>query len=99
MGSTSISVVIALYNERPALDELCRRLTAVLSSLDRRYELVFVDDGSTDGSIDMLRELRATYPAVRYIRFRRNFGKSAALAAGFRAARYDTIATLDADLQ
>jgi len=99
MGSTSISVVIALYNERLALDELCRRLTVVLSSLGRRYELVFVDDGSTDGSIDTLRELRATYPSVRYIRFRRNFGKSAALAAGFRAARYDTIATLDADLQ
>ncbi len=99
MSSTSISVVIALYNERPALDELCRRLTAVLSDLGHRYEIVFIDDGSTDGSIEKLREFRSVYPSVRYVRFRRNFGKSAALAAGFRAARYDIIATLDADLQ
>ena len=99
MSSTSISVVIALYNEHPALDELCRRLTAVLSGLGRRYEIIFIDDGSTDGSIEKLREFRSLYPSVRYLRFRRNFGKSAALAAGFRAARYDIIATLDADLQ
>lgn len=99
MSSTSISVVVSLYNERPALDELCRRLTAVLSGLAQPYEIIFVDDGSTDGSIEKLREFRAIYPTVRYIRFRRNFGKSAALAAGFRAARYGIIATLDADLQ
>ncbi len=99
MSSTSISVVVSLYNERPALDELCRRLDAVLSGLGRRYEIIFIDDGSTDGSIEKLREFRSAYPSVRYLRFRRNFGKSAALAAGFRAARYGIIATLDADLQ
>ena len=99
MSSMSISVVVSLYNERPALDELCRRLAAVLSGLGRRYEIIFIDDGSTDGSIEKLREFRSLYPSVRYLRFRRNFGKSAALAAGFRAARYDIIATLDADLQ
>jgi len=99
MSSTSISVVVPLYNERPALDELCRRLTAVLEDLARRYEIILVDDGSTDGSIDKLRELRSLNASIRYIRFRRNFGKSAALAAGFRAARYDIVATLDADLQ
>jgi glycosyltransferase involved in cell wall biosynthesis len=99
MSSTSISVVVSLYNERPALEELGRRLTAVLSGLGRRYEIIFIDDGSTDGSIEKLRELRSAYPSVRYIRFRRNFGKSAALAAGFRAARHDIIATMDADLQ
>ena len=99
MSSTSISVVVPLFNERPALDELCRRLTAVLQGLARRYEIIFVDDGSTDGSIDKLREFRSLNASVRYVRFRRNFGKSAALAAGFRAARYGIVATLDADLQ
>jgi len=99
MSSTSISVVVSLYNERPALDELCRRLTAVLSALAQPYEIIFIDDGSTDGSIEKLRELRSTYPTVRYLRFRRNFGKSAALAAGFRAAQYGIVATLDGDCQ
>ncbi len=99
MSWTSISVVVSLYNERPALDELCRRLTAVLSGLAQPWEIIFVDDGSTDGSIEKLREFRSVDPSVRYLRFRRNFGKSAALAAGFRAARYDIIATLDGDLQ
>jgi glycosyltransferase involved in cell wall biosynthesis len=99
MSPTSISVVVPLYNERPALDELCRRLIAVLSGLGREYEIIFIDDGSKDGSIDKLKEFQSVYPTVRYLRFRRNFGKSAALAAGFRAARYDIIATLDGDLQ
>jgi glycosyltransferase involved in cell wall biosynthesis len=99
MSSTSISVVVSLYNERPALDELCRRLIAVLSELARPYEVIFVDDGSTDGSIEKLREFRSVYPNVRFLRFRRNFGKSAALSAGFRAARYGIVVTLDADLQ
>jgi glycosyltransferase involved in cell wall biosynthesis len=99
MSWTSISVVVSLYNERPALDELCRRLTVVLSDLAQPWEIIFVDDGSTDGSIEKLREFRSVCPSVRYLRFRRNFGKSAALAAGFRAARYDIIATLDGDLQ
>jgi len=99
MSSTSISVVVPLYNERPALDELCRRLAAVLEEMVRRYEIILVDDGSTDGSIAKLKELRSLNTSIRYIRFRRNFGKSAALAAGFRAARYGIVATLDADLQ
>ena len=99
MSSMSISVVVSLYNERPALDELCSRLSSVLSELAQPYEIIFVDDGSTDGSVEKLRKFRSVYPSVRYIRFRRNFGKSAALAAGFRAARYDIIATMDADLQ
>ncbi len=99
MSWTSISVVVSLYNERPALDELCRRLTAVLSGLAQPWEIIFVDDGSTDGSIEKLRGFRSVDASVRYLRFRRNFGKSAALAAGFRAARYDIIATLDGDLQ
>ncbi|MFY9553491.1 MAG: glycosyltransferase family 2 protein [Blastocatellia bacterium] len=99
VSSTAISVVVPLFDERPSLDELNQRLSAVLTQVAARYEIIFVDDGSQDGSIDRLREISAQNPTVRYIRFRRNFGKSAALAAGFRAARYAIIATMDADLQ
>lgn len=95
----TVSVVVPLFNERSALEELYRRLSAVLGQVAQRYEIIFVDDGSTDGSLMTLRDFRAIDESVRYIRFRRNFGKSAALAAGFRAARYNVIVTLDADLQ
>jgi glycosyltransferase involved in cell wall biosynthesis len=97
--SKEITVIIPLLNERPALDELYRRLTAVLKEVARRYEILFIDDGSTDGSSEKLKALRAADPSIRYVRFRRNFGKSAALAAGFRAARFEFIVTIDADLQ
>ena len=98
-NAKEISVIIPLLNERPALDELRRRLTAVLIGMAQRYEILFVDDGSTDGSSEKLKDMHAHDPCIRYIRFRRNFGKSAALAAGFLAARYDLIITIDADLQ
>lgn len=97
--SPAISVVIPLLDESRTLNELYNRLRDVLPTISSRYEVLFVDDGSTDGSADLLRHLRANDPRVRFIRFRRNFGKSAALAAGFRAARYDVIMTMDADLQ
>ena len=95
----TISVVVPLFNERVALDQLYRRLSAVLGDVAHRHEIIFVDDGSTDGSLTTLKDFRAIDRSVRYIRFRRNFGKSAALAAGFRSARYDIIVTIDADLQ
>lgn len=95
----SISVVVPLFNEREALDELYDRLSVVLGDATPTYEIIFVDDGSKDGSLSRLKEFRAANRSVRYIRFRRNFGKSAALAAGFRAARYRIIVTIDADLQ
>jgi glycosyltransferase involved in cell wall biosynthesis len=98
-NTREISIIIPLLNEQPTLAELHQRLSAALASIASRYEIIFVDDGSTDGSIKELKRLRRADPAVRYIRFRRNFGKSAALACGFRAARFDIIATLDADLQ
>ncbi|HVF91466.1 MAG TPA: glycosyltransferase family 2 protein [Blastocatellia bacterium] len=95
----SISVVIPLLNESDSLEELHARLSPVLTNLATRYEIIFIDDGSTDDSIEVLKELRARDKSVKYIRFRRNFGKSAALAAGFSAARYEIIVTMDADLQ
>jgi glycosyltransferase involved in cell wall biosynthesis len=94
-----ISVVIPLFNERQTLEELYSRLAAVLRRIADRYEIIFVDDGSSDGSIEVLRRLRAIDSSLRYLRFRRNFGKSAALAAGFKAARFNIVATMDADLQ
>lgn len=98
-GSTAISVVVPLLNERASLTDLYNRLTKALAATPDGYEIIFIDDGSTDGSIEIIKTFRQHDANVRYIRFRRNFGKSAALAAGFRHARYPIIATLDADLQ
>src|SRR5687767_7291774 len=95
----TISVVVPLFNERASLNELYSRLTSVLEETGQRYEIIFVDDGSTDDSLNALKDFRTVNRSVRFIRFRRNFGKSAALAAGFRAARYSIIITIDADLQ
>ncbi|MFL6216569.1 MAG: glycosyltransferase family 2 protein [Blastocatellia bacterium] len=96
---TAISIVIPLLNERPTLDALHERLTRTLAPLVTAYEIIFVDDGSTDGSLEQIKALAEADAHVRYVRFRRNFGKSAALAAGFQHARFGVIATLDADLQ
>jgi glycosyltransferase involved in cell wall biosynthesis len=94
-----ISVVIPLLNEAESLGMLYNELTAVADAEGYDMEIVFVDDGSTDGSWAEVRRLVAADPRVRGIRFRRNFGKAAALSAGFRAARGELIFTLDADLQ
>lgn len=94
---SSISVVIPLLNERETLAELVRRIDS--SSGDARYEIVLIDDGSTDGSWAAIQELHAQRGSVRAIRFRRNFGKAAALAAGFAEASGKVIITMDADLQ
>lgn len=97
--SRTISVVIPMFNECATLEELHRRLVPVLEGLTHRYEIIFVDDGSTDGSRETIKKIQRLSSTVKYIRFRRNFGKSAALAAGMRASKYEIIATMDADLQ
>ena len=94
-----VSIIIPLYNEEESLPELYARLTGVLESNVRRHELLFVDDGSTDGSLGTLRELRQRDKRVKILSFNRNNGKSAALQAGFRASRGDFVVTIDADLQ
>jgi glycosyltransferase involved in cell wall biosynthesis len=94
-----VSVIIPIFNERENLRPLHAQLTAALTGLGRRYEVIYVDDGSTDGSRDVLRRLHAEDPRVHVLSFRRNFGQTAALAAGFRHARSDIIVTLDGDLQ
>jgi len=91
--------VIPAYNERENLAPLHSELTAVMHSLPGAYEILFVDDGSTDGSAGVLRQMRAEDPRVRVLTFARNAGQSAAMDAGFKDARGDVVVTLDADLQ
>ena len=97
--SPDLSVVIPLYNEEPNVAELHRELTAALGAWGRSYELLFIDDGSTDGTFPALRALQGGDPHVRVIALRRNFGQTAAFAAGFAYARGRLIATSDGDLQ
>jgi glycosyltransferase involved in cell wall biosynthesis len=94
-----LTVVIPIYNEAPNLDALYREFTQALTAWGRPYELILVDDGSTDRSWPLLTDMQARDARVRAIRFRRNFGQTAAFAAGFAAARGRLIATSDGDLQ
>jgi hypothetical protein len=99
-GNMDVSVVIPLYNEDESLKELHKQLRDTLGRMNVRYELIFVDDGSTDRSFQVLRELkRFDHQHVKVVRFRRNFGKSAALAVGFEKAIGTYVVTMDADLQ
>jgi glycosyltransferase involved in cell wall biosynthesis len=94
-----ISVVVPAFNERESLGLLNDEIMASARSAQLDLEVLFVDDGSTDGSWDVITALAKEQPRVHGIRFRRNFGKAAALSAGFRAARGQIVLTLDADLQ
>lgn len=94
-----ISVVIPLYNEEESLPELYAWIERVMKANGFSYEVIFVDDGSTDGSWQVVQGLRAKSPAVGGIRFRRNYGKSPALYCGFDKAQGDVVITMDADLQ
>jgi dolichol-phosphate mannosyltransferase len=93
-----ISVVIPIYNEERSIALLYEELQAALDPLDDEWEAVYVDDGSTDGSFGALTRLHARVNNVRVVRLRRNFGKAAALAAGFAQARGDVVVTIDGDL-
>lgn len=94
-----ISLIIPVYNEEENLRDLYREISGSLAVLACGWEMVLVDDGSTDGSLSIIRELAAADPRVRYVSFARNCGQSAAFAAGFRYAGGDVVVTLDADLQ
>jgi len=94
-----LSVVIPVYNEEKNLPILAAEVQGALQAIGRPYEVIYVDDGSTDGSTDILKGLAREDSAVRVVRQRRNSGQSAALDAGFRFARGAVVVTLDADLQ
>ncbi len=94
-----ISVVVPVYNEEECIEALCDRLHESLSRLGRTYEIILVDDGSRDRTWERMRAAAARLSNFRLLRFRRNFGQTAAMSAGFDAARGDVVITLDADLQ
>ncbi len=94
-----ISVLIPLFDEEENLQPLFEKIRAVLDERRRSWEILFVDDGSSDGSFSVLKNLRESDPRIRIIQLRRNFGKSAALDAGFKAVRGGRVIIMDADLQ
>jgi glycosyltransferase involved in cell wall biosynthesis len=95
----ALSVIVPVFNEEECLPRLHDELRLVMEDIGSSYEIVYVDDGSRDGSLDFLRGLAQREPEVKVIRFRRNFGQTAALAAGMDQARGDILVFLDADLQ
>lgn len=95
----NISVVVPLYNEVESLPELTSWISRVMDENRFTYEIVLVDDGSNDGSWEMVNKLKTNNPFIKGIKFRRNYGKSAALNTGFEAAQGDVVITMDADLQ
>jgi len=98
-GAPELSIVVPVYNERATLETLVEECAAALAPLGVAWELIFVDDGSTDGSFRAIEAIRGREPRVRGLCLRTNVGKSAALAVGFRAARGARLVTIDGDLQ
>lgn len=96
---TALSIIVPVYNEAESLRQLHAEIQAVAVQVGFSFELIFVDDGSRDASWQIIQQLAAEQPAVQGIRFRRNFGKAAALTAGFQAARFPLLMMMDADLQ
>ena len=94
-----VSIVIPLYNEIENINTLFDAIMPIVSSLGKNTEVIFVDDGSTDGTFEQLKKIQASEPSVWVIRFRRNFGQAAAFSAGFDLAHGSVIVTMDGDLQ
>jgi undecaprenyl-phosphate 4-deoxy-4-formamido-L-arabinose transferase len=99
LPAPDVSIVVTIYNEAACIEELYRRTAAVLDPGPRRFELIFVDDGSTDGTFAMLERLHRGDSRVRAVRFKRNFGQHPAMHAGLSRARGDIVVTMDGDLQ
>jgi undecaprenyl-phosphate 4-deoxy-4-formamido-L-arabinose transferase len=99
LPAPDVSVVVTVYNEAASVEELYRRVLAALEPGPRTFELIFVDDGSTDGTFSVLEGLHATDTRIRAVRFKRNFGQHPAMHAGLSRARGDVVVTMDGDLQ
>ena len=98
-SAVKFSIVVPLYNEEGSVDRLHCRLTHVMRAFDQAYEIIFVDDGSSDQTAEIIEDLSGIDPSLRVITLGRNFGQTAALKAGFDAARGDVIISMDGDLQ
>jgi glycosyltransferase involved in cell wall biosynthesis len=98
-GTLFVSIVIPLYNEKENIEPLYKALKSVMDAEGKDYELLFVDDGSTDRTLQLLKQIAQRDVKVRVLSFRRNFGQTAAFAAGFDHAKGDVIVTIDGDLQ
>ena len=94
-----ISIVIPAYNEQECIADCVREVHSVLMGINRPFEIIVVDDGSTDATAEALRRLQREMDALRIVRFKRNCGQTSAMAAGFERARGDIVVTLDADMQ
>jgi len=94
-----VSIVIPFLNESPNLKPLCDEIKAAMDGVDKEYEVLFIDDGSTDDGLDILEQCRADMPQVKVVSFRRNFGQTAAMVAGLDYAEGEIVVTLDADRQ
>jgi undecaprenyl-phosphate 4-deoxy-4-formamido-L-arabinose transferase len=99
LPAPDVSIVVTVFNEAGCVEELYRRALAALEPGPRTFELIFVDDGSTDGTFAMLERLHRADPRVRAVRFKRNFGQHPAMHAGLSRARGDVVVTMDGDLQ
>src|SRR5438874_4765577 len=99
LPAPDVSIVVTLYNEADSLDELFRRTLTALELGPRTFELIFVDDGSTDGTFAVLERLHDADPRVRVVSFKRNFGQHPAMHAGIARARGRIVVTMDGDLQ
>jgi glycosyltransferase involved in cell wall biosynthesis len=98
-GTPDVSVVVTIYNEADTVEELAKRLRTALESFDHSWEVVFVDDGSSDGSRGKLRLVHEQDPRMRVVLLKRNVGQHPAMAAGMQASRADIVVTMDGDLQ
>ena len=94
-----LSIVVPVYNEEESVLPLHQKVRGICGSLGQPYEMVFVDDGSRDRTFDVLEEIHEWDTRVKVVRFRKNFGQTAAMAAGFRYARGEIIISMDGDLQ
>ncbi|MBV9961981.1 MAG: glycosyltransferase family 2 protein, partial [Parafilimonas sp.] len=94
-----LSIVIPLYNEDESLPELSHWIVRVMNANNYSYEVIMIDDGSTDNSWDVIERISAANSNFKGIKFQRNYGKSAALNEGFKAAKGDVVITMDADMQ
>lgn len=94
-----LSIIIPIFNEEKNINELYSRLIKALDEVDKTYEIIFIDDGSVDGSFELLKQVASYNERVKAIRFVRNFGQTAAMSAGINASKGDTLISMDGDLQ